>query len=206
MIRFKKISISFSRNADANLAKKAGYIVSCLTGNPNFTSPVPNLLDLGVLVEKYEAELVTAKGNDRIAVAIKKASRRLLEQMLNEMGIYVMHIAKGDEAILAGSGFTLTKMPEPRNITNPGNITLGNGVSSGQIKAGVKAVMGARSYLFDIAAELPPEKTAWQSYPTSKSQFTFTDLTPGKQYWIRVAAIGTGTQLSYSPVVSQFAQ
>ena len=159
-----------------------------------------------MLVEKYEAELVTAKGNDRIAVAIKKASRRLLEQMLNEMGIYVMHIAKGDEAILAGSGFSLTKIPEARNITNPGNITLGNGVSSGQIKASIKAVTGARSYLFNIAAELPAEKTAWQSYPTSKSQFTFTDLTPGKQYWIRVAAIGTGTQLSYSPVVSQFAQ
>jgi hypothetical protein len=202
----KKISTSFTRDTDANLAKSAGYKVSCLTGNKHFTDPVPNLETLGLQVVKYEADLVAAKGKDRIAVATKNASRKLLEQMLKEMGLYVMYISKGDEEILASTGFTVNKMPEARNITNPGNISLSNGVSSGEIKAMVNAVKNARSYLFEIAKEPPGEKTDWQSFASSRSKFTFKDLTAGKQYWIRIAVIGTGTQISYSAVVNRFAQ
>jgi hypothetical protein len=72
--------------------------------------------------------------------------------------------------------------------------------------ASVKTVTGASSYRHEISAEMPTEKTLWESTVTTRAKFTYNNRTPGKQYWVRVAAIGTDGQVSYSPVATQFAQ
>ena len=36
----------------------------------------------------------------------------------------------------------------------------------------------------------------------SKSQYVFRGLVPGKQYWIRVAALGTRSQIAYSTIAT----
>jgi hypothetical protein len=64
----------------------------------------------------------------------------------------------------------------------------------------------ANSYLHEIADTLPTDSTVWTKFPSGNSQFTFTSLTPGKQYWVRVAAIGFRNQVAYSTVATQFAQ
>ena len=201
-----KVSISFTKYADAAFETKAEYIVSCMTGNPAFSSPIPTLADVQTVLTKYSTDLVAAAGRGLVAVAEKNKSRRVLELLLTQLGMYVMYIANGDEAILTSSGYSTIKMPAGQQLDNIGQVMVTNGPTSGVLETSVKNVKGARSFLHEYTDSLPTEETQWESTPSSKSNYAFTKLQPGKQYWFRVAAIGTRNQLVYSSVATQFAQ
>ena len=201
-----KLSISFTRYSDADFENKAQYVIACMTGNTAFVDPIPALADIKAALTKFSKDLLLSLGKDRILVPEKNKSRKQLELLLGQLGLYVMFVAVGDEAILASSGFSLTKDREPRYITNPGNVTLSNGVTSGEMLATVKKVKGATGYLYEITYIEPTDTTVWTSNTGSKSRFIFKTLIPGKRCWVRVAAIGAGNQIAYSPIASQYAQ
>lgn len=201
-----KVNVSFSRLSDADFLNKAEHILQSMTGNPAFPNPVPTLADVQAAITKYSADLVLAQGLGKVNVANKNQSRQALEKLLTQLGMFVMFVANGDETILISSGYTLTKMPEPNHIDNPGNVELSNGITSGQMVSMVKGQRAVKSYLHQIASELPTENTVWDSNATSRSKFVFTDLQPGKQYWVRVAVIGGNEQTAYSAIATQFAQ
>jgi hypothetical protein len=205
-MKTRKVSISFSNYTDANLENKAEHILASMTGNPAFADPIPTLAQLQDAVTAYSNALVAAAGLGKNAVAEKNKSRKNLEALLKQLGMYVMYVANGDIAILTSSGYTLTKEDEPRHITNPGAVTLTNGITSGEMVAAVKTVQGASSYVHEITTELPTNNTVWTSNVSTRSRFTYRDLEPGKKYWVRVAAVGRDEQIAYSPVTAQFVQ
>jgi hypothetical protein len=205
-MRKAKLSLNFSSYSDANFETKALLVLNSMTGNANFPSPVPTLADLQTATDTYSTALVAAAGSGTNNVALKNAARSRLDGVLVQLGMYVMFIANGDEAILVSSGFSLAKIPQARYITNPGTVTLANGNSSGEMSCSVKAVKGATTYLHQITNAEPADATVWGSNTSTRSQFTFKGLEPGKKYWVRVAATGSGEQIAYSPVASMFAQ
>ena len=202
----QKISIGFTHLNDAKLELKARDIVAAMTGNASFPTPDPKINEVGTALDKFATDRVAAAAGSRNAVAARNTSRKVLMQLLTQLGVYVMSIAKGDVDMLVSSGFSLTKKPEPRHIANPGNVTISNGLSGGQLVASVKAVKGSSGYQYEISDVVPVENTVWVSTIASTSKYTFKNLRPGKQYWIRVAATGARQQLQYSEVVSKFAQ
>jgi hypothetical protein len=205
-MKTQKINMSFSGYSDADFEQKAQYILTSMTNNPAFANPIPTLPEVAAAVALYSADLLAAATLDRTAVAKKNNSRKALEDLLRQLAMYVMYIGNGDAAILTSSGFTLSKLPEPSTITNPGNVTLGNGVSTGIMEVSVKTVKGAKGYVYQIAEKEPAAGTEWLSTNSSRSKFTYTNLQPGKRYWVRVAATGSGEQIAYSPVASQYVQ
>lgn len=206
LMKQNRINLSFEKYSDADFENKVTYIIECMTGNANFGTPVPPLADVQAALDKFSDALTAAAGLDRVAVAEKNKCREDLVQLVVQLGNYVIYIANGNTAILASSGYTPSKQREPRNITNPGNVTLSNGVTSGELVAKVKRVSGASAYFYQITGEEPTENTQWVSTSGTRSQFTFTDLVPGKRYWVRMAAIGRDQQVAYSPVATQFVQ
>jgi hypothetical protein len=205
-MRFQKINLSFSRYGDSDFLTKGTLILTSMTDNPNFPNPTPAIADVGTAVDNYSDALNAAAGLGRVNVAQKNKYREDLEAILKQLGLYVMSVANGDAAMLTSSGFTLSKMPEPKYITNPGNVTLSNGVTSGELADAVPAVAGARVYYHEITDAAPTEETVWTRNQSSRSRFVFTGLIPGRQYWVRVAAVGPGEQIAYSTVATQFAQ
>lgn len=206
LMKAQKINLSFSGYTDADFENKVAHILNSITGNSSFPAPIPALADVQAALTKYSADLIAAATLDRVAVAKKNQSRAELELLVAQLGMYVMFVANGDVAILTSSGFTLSKQPEPRYITNPGNVTLSNGLSSGEMVASVNAVPGARSYMYQIVETEPTDTTVWETITVTRSKYTFTGLVPGKRYWIRVAATGRDEQVAFSPVASQYAQ
>jgi hypothetical protein len=202
----KKVSISFRPYSDVNFGKKSQFIVTSLTGNTSFPELVPALPEVKTATTKYTDALAVAGNKDRVAIAEKNKCRRELEAMLRQLGLSVMAQANGDEKTLITSGFTLTKTREVRHITNPGNVKLSNGITSGTLVSTVRAVDGGKSYVHEIATTLPTEDTVWSANTSSASSFVFTNLVPGKQYWVRVAVIGSRRQKAYSTVSTWFAQ
>jgi hypothetical protein len=204
-MKFPKIQLSFASYTDADFLQKSQYIVTSMTNNPSFPSPIPTLADVQEATGAYAEALNAAASLGRVAVAEKNAARATLEGLLAQLGMYVMFVANGDEAILATSGYTLAKIPQPRKLENPGNVTLTDGISAGELNSFVPKG-NATSFIHQITDATPTEATNWSNFPASTSQYTFTNLTPGKQYWVRVAAIGNRKQIAYSNVATQFAR
>ncbi len=205
-MRIPKINLSYSGYPDADLLKKSNHILSSVGGNPDvFVSPLPWLSNLGDATETYATDLTAAADLGRVKVSNKNQSRKAVIDALVQLGRYVTLIAAGDENILILSGYTLAKEPQPRHLDNPGNVTLSNGNTSGTLVSLVKRG-NANSYVHEITDTLPTESTVWEKFASGNCQFTFTNLIPGKQYWVRVAAIGYRNQVAYSPVATQFVQ
>ncbi len=205
-MRLQKIGLSFRHYGDADFLTKAIFIISCMTGNIYFPDPIPILTDLGTAVGKYSDDLNAATGLGKINVSAKNKSRAAVESILSQLGMFIMFVANGDQAILTSTGYTLTKAPEPGYIDNPGNVTLTNGITSGELISQVKTVKNAILYFHEITDTPPTDDTVWGKNQSSKSRLVFTNLTPGKQYWVRIAAAGRGEQIAYSTIASQFVQ
>lgn len=201
-----KISLGFSRYSDAPLLAKAQLILSKMSGNPNFPDPVPSLGTVEDAIDNYNTGLTAAMKLGTDNVAQKNAARLVLENTLKELGRWVMFIANGNVTILLSSGYDLTKEPVPVYITAPTVITVTNGINSGSLVAKTPRVPGANGYIHQITDTLPTNDTVWTSTTTSTSRFVHTELDPGKQYWLRIAATGSRQQIAYSPVASKYAQ
>ena len=202
----KKVCISFSNYTDVNFRKKGEFISTSLTDNPAYVNLVPALEEVRAAVTRYSAALAAAVNKDRVAIAEKNKSRIALDAILKQLGLSVMSQANGDEATLAGSGFTLAKNREARHIMNPGNVTLSNGITSGSMVSSVKTGAGIISFVHEIASAPPIDDSSWATNTSSTSSFVFKNLTPGKQYWVRVAVIGARGQKAYSNVGTWFVQ
>ena len=205
-MRNPKINLNFTIYSDADQLTKANLIATCIAANPTvFATPEPPLTDLQAAIDKYANDLTAAAALGRVNVDNKNRSRAVLMDILVQIGRYVMFVAAGVEKILVLSGYTLAKTPQPHHLVNPGNVTLTNGITTGTIVCTVKGG-NANSYLHEITDVLPTDSTVWTKFPSNSRQFTFMDLTPGKQYWIKVAAVGYRKQIAYSTVATQFAQ
>lgn len=202
----QKISTGFSKYSDSAFEAKATDINAAMKGNVNFPNPNPDMSVVQAALDKYSADRVAASTGNHAAVVAKNSSRKALEILLAQLGVWIMSEAKGDVDKLATCGFTFTKKPEPRHIGKPGNVTIVNGLSSGQLIVSLPAVRGSGGYQFEITDVPPTDKTVWSSYVASSSKYTFKNLQPGKQYWIRVVVTGARQQVQYSDVVSKFVQ
>ena len=201
-----KIKFSFSRYTDSELETKAEFILQSMTGNPNFPNPIPTLADLQIALTVYSAALVNAENRSNQTVVDKNQARLVLEGLLGQLAMYVMYLANGDISILTSSGFSTTKVPEPKIIDNPGQVTLTNGKSTGELISYVKAVDGAKSYSHQITTGPVTAASVWTNVTSSRSKMLFTDLQPGKLYCVRIEAVGSQNQTALSPVSSMFVQ
>ncbi len=199
-----KIQLSFTKETDSNFLKKATFINTSMTGNPAFPDPIPTLAIVQEAIGVYAEKLSAATGLGRVNVADKNQARDFLEQLLFKLGLWVMFMADGVEAVLISSGYTLVKEPQPQNLEKPGDVTLTYGITAGTLISSIPKG-NASSFIHEITDALPTEETKWTGYPTSTCQFTFTGLIPGKQYWVRVAAVGKRKQIAYSNIATQFA-
>jgi hypothetical protein len=205
-MRPAKISTNFVPYTDSDFRMATGIILRQMDSNPYFTDPVPPLDVIRELLSAYDAALLLAANKDKAAVARKNKARKILERQLSRLALYVMWIADENIAILLSSGYNLTKDPSPQKIGTLGNVSLRSGANSGELIAKIGAVKGAKSYLFEITNGRANENSVWDDYNSSRCTFTFERLTPGQLYSVRVAALGTGLQKTYSGIVFQWAQ
>ncbi|MEO5941819.1 MAG: hypothetical protein ABIP30_10585 [Ferruginibacter sp.] len=120
--------------------------------------------------------------------------------------MYVMLVANGNAVMLASSGYDMQKTRQSNPLEEPGTITITNGITTGQLVASLKRVKGAYSYLYQITPDPLTATSVWDSHAVIKASNTFNNLSAGKKYWIRVGAVGSGSQVAFTPLASQVAQ
>jgi hypothetical protein len=202
------VSLNFKSPSDPRLSVRTDIIVNCMDNELVYPDPIPTKLQIQEEAERFRNLLQeTQKGGGRVAIAERDQQRKVLEPLLVQLGIYVMMVAKGNIVLLEQSGFVLNKSSyNPGHIPLIGNVTLTNGKNSGEMIASVKAIRAARAYGFHITDEVPTENTQWKVISVGTSKFLFQNLTPGKQYSVKVSVAGSRGQLVYSNIATMFVQ
>ena len=198
---------SFSRMRDDEIAIRAHNIVEKMTGNPNFTTPVPALADITAALTEYHLALEQAQNGGTDKTAAKNAKRLALEGLLRSLALYVQLQCKNDLAIILGSGFDARKAPAtPVTVMKrPAEFTVVNGPYPGSMELSVERIPGAGSYVFEYAAWPVTETTPWEKISVRSRTYTIKGLTSGQQYAFRATAVGFDDTPVYSDVISRYA-
>ncbi|RKS26581.1 hypothetical protein CLV94_1644 [Flavobacterium endophyticum] len=196
-----KIITSFSRYSDADLEQKAELIVDSMTGNVNFANPVPSLAKLQAATTAFDTAIIKAKEGGKTEQLARNLKREELTGLLEKLALYVQIEADGNDAVLASSGFSLSKI---RNVVGtlpkPQNFAL-HVENVGKIKLSLKPVRGAKSYLYEYRKK---GEEVWDIMVYTKTTLVLTELESGQMYEFRVAPVGSSTEKTYSDVLSSY--
>jgi len=190
----QKAIISFLHVRDNDLTEIAQLVHDKMFSNPDFPNPIPTLADFFTAIQFYSDALIKSKDGTKKDTAFKNAKRKILVKMLSNLGNYVNITADGDLSKLDGSGFPLTKVPEPVGILKPPKfIEVSEGKNPCSVNFKIALVRRASGYivLFYTPKEdgsIPANDSEWQSKTFSKSKGQITNLKSGKKYVFKAAA------------------
>ncbi|CAN5205715.1 hypothetical protein BH11BAC6_BH11BAC6_09390 [soil metagenome] len=204
-MRTVKVLISFSKYSESVLVTIVTAALLAITGNLNFTTPVPSLASIQTLLDNFTTALAEAAGRDRTKIAIKNAIKADLIEAMKQLAIYINFICMGDLAKLTSANLPMSKIPAPRIIGNPENLRVTTGQNPGSLLVKTNTVKGADGYQFFIAP-VTGEAPVWTIEACSRSQFLFTRLDSGVNYQVKVSAIGSNGQVTYSTIETQYTQ
>jgi len=168
-----------------DLITLAKTIVTNMTGNPYFKTPVPPLTTLSGDNTKLETDQATAATKTKGAVAARDAQRAIVVADLHLLKAYVQSVANADEAnaeaIIKSAGMNVRKVT-PRIKQD---LTMKPGKVSGEVMIVAKSA-GRASYEWQWSTD---GKT-WTSLPgTLQAKTTLTNQTPGTTIYARHRAI-----------------
>jgi len=167
-------------------------VVESMTGNANFATPNPPLVDL-----TGAADDIVAKRAEVAAAETELATRmseletlvEKLVQLLTQEASYVQNITLGDEAKILSAGMPVKGQSAPVGpLPAPGNLRITGGDLDGTIDCMWNPVSGRDTYIAEHATAVGGPWT--QFYVSKKSSATASGLVSGQAYYVRVRAVG----------------
>ena len=178
-----------------------------MTGNPNFLTPNPPLLDLTAAANELLAAIEAAKNGGKTQFLAKRKAVANVQKLLKQVGAYVQNISDGDEVVIDSAGFDTARKPEPVGIL-PAPSALAATISSfeGAVDLDWDPVAGSHSYTVYMKDSDPDDGQPWLAvHATTKSGASISDLESGKFYWFRVTAFGAAGSSPVSDPARSFA-
>ena len=196
---------TYKRDNDSELGTSATRVDDGMDNNLNFPDPPPAYATLKKLLPEYRTAVANAKGRHSVAVSLKKDLKIKVIDCLTELDAYVTAKCKGDRTMLLTSGFYISgekgKVAEP--VVPKLDVVLGK---PGILTTSIKRVARTRAYFHQYATEQPTSTTTWHSETSLNPNFTFTGLTSGRTYWMRVAIYTASGVWVYSPIETRIVQ
>lgn len=194
--RMAKVKLNLNGLSIGDLLQRAVDIKTAMTGNANFTTPIPTLTSVGTLTtaltttnNTYESGLLTQKTNltnrDNAAAALVAA--------LSQLGGYVEAASAGDDAKIQSAGMGVRGTRAPVTVpTQVMNLSLSAGDNDGELDGQWDPVPNVKTYDVQTSPE-PITSTSWVSKPSvTKSKVVLTGLPSGTRVNVRVRAVGSG--------------
>ena len=173
-----------------------------MTNNASFTTPNPPLAEVtGTIedLEKANAAVQAARSEVTTRVLAQDNAEARMDQFLTQLANYVESVAGKDDTLITGAGMeTKSVRSTPTIPAPPQGLSATAGDHEGQVELFWKAIPNARSYAIEASTD-PATPASWThvGIATSASK-TINNLTTGKRYWFRVAAVGAGGQSGWS--------
>jgi hypothetical protein len=204
-----KIKLGLFRMPVSEKIILADTIVTKMTGNPNFITPVPALAAItakktATITAQNTAEVKRsdAKGaTEDLADAAKE-----LDMILTQAALYVENVSGGDVAKILSAGMNVKDIATPVGpLPPPLALSAMAGNNDGEIDLNWEPVYGARSYVIQMTTDPNvPESWAHKANAT-ESYAVILGLTSGGKYWFRVAGVGAAGQGAFSGAESKYA-
>jgi hypothetical protein len=180
-----------------------------MTNNTNFSNPHPPLSDVTAslsTLEQAHTSLQSAKADVKAKATAQADAELKANQILAQLAAYVESIAGSDEKIITSAGLeTKISRSAPSALSPPTGLTTTAGDHDGVIDLSWKKVANAKSYTIQFSPD-PPTHESWTHASIATASFaTIENLTSGKRYWFRVAAVGTMGQSGWSEPATKIA-
>lgn len=181
---------------------KGRQIITAMTNNPSFPNPQPPLTEVNTALDELSqafALVQAAKSEVTTRVVSQDNAGAKVDQALTQLAAYVESVAGRDDTVITGAGMETKSAPSsPTLPTVPQALSASAGEHEGEINLAWKAVPNARSYTIESSQD-PATPGSWThvGIATSASKL-IVNLTSGKRYWFRVAAVSAGGQSGWS--------
>ena len=194
-----KVKLNLRDKSDSDLLVYAQQHVTAMTGNANFTTPLPASTAFSPVLTAFETALAqfnTAQQDAKQATTVKDAARAALEDILTQRGNYVELTAAGmanSAAVVESSGFSVKSPAGASQMPDMvANLSITAGDSAGELDLQWDPANGARAYEIELSPD-PITATSWSSRPgVTKSQTVALGLASGTRMWARVRGVGPG--------------
>ena len=199
--RMAKVKLALKDLTRDQLADKGDTIKTALTGNPNFTTPVPTPAAIGTAATTLRTKIAainSTKAAAATAVADGDAAFKALADLIVQSGGYVQTTSGGDPVKIQSAGFDVASDGAPVHMTKVANLSAAVGDSPGEIDLNWNPVSGAKSYEIQTSTT-PDTESSWAFKETStKSKATLNGLTSASKIWVRVRAVGANDKGGFS--------
>jgi hypothetical protein len=171
---------------------KALLLVTKMTGNINFTTPTPTLVQVDDAREKLDLAIMEAASGDHAKVQARVLAEAELDDIIVRLSQYVNTVANGDVMKILSSGFELRKPSEPIGpLPAPTGLEARTGAQPGEVDLRWDPVEGAYMYLVFVNTTDPDVEAEWKQLDHSaQASYDATGLEPAKHIWFRVNALG----------------
>jgi hypothetical protein len=179
----------------------ARSVVTAMTGNANFPTPLPHLLDVTTAANELETAYTEALGGDVNKKAIQLSKRKTLDALLTKLGAYVQDTSAGDELIIRSAGMEVQSRATPVGVLPaPENLKLTDGGNEGSLLLKWRKVKKASSYLLQISID-DNDPAKWNFLATTTvAKYLAINLPSGTVQYFRIAATNAAGQSTWSGV------
>jgi hypothetical protein len=187
----KKIKLGLAKMTIPEKIQKIRTIVTKMTGNTNFTTPIPSLNTVTAAINKLEISFEAALDGGRTKKAAVNLDEVALDTTITQLAAYVQDISLGDETKILSSGMEIKAKPiAPQDMIAPVNVRLLTKPAEGEITLKWKPINNAKSYIIQSTAT-PHMATSWEAFAVSgKASYKATELISNTVLWFRIAAVG----------------
>lgn len=177
------------------------HIHTLMTGNANFPTPDIPLILVREITEQLEQKYIAALNDGKAEMAELRRAEKEWDNLMRYEALYVDRIADGNETVMVGAGFSISKQPVP--ATKP-ELRVEAGDRPGTVMLRRHAVKGAKSYVWQYCINtFPVSESQWIfADATSKASVLLENLTSVTRYWFRVAIVTSeGTSAFCDPIM-----
>ena len=205
-----KVKLNLKDKSDSDLLAFAQAHVAAMTGNANFTTPLPATTAFAPVLTAYSTALGnfnTAQAAAKLATTAKDTARNALEAILTQRGNYVELTATSaadPAAVVESAGFSVKSSKSPAGVPDMvTNLSITAGDNAGELDLQWDPSNGARSYDIQLSPD-PVTATSWTAQPSvTKSKAVVMGLTSGAKMWARVRGVGPGGTGAWSDVATK---
>lgn len=180
--------IGLTGTSPLQLLERWRIVITKMTGNPNFPTPVPSLADQTIMCDTLEVGIQDADSGDHNKIALRDEIFDDAKDMFRLVVYYVTQIAQGNAEIIRSAGLQVKEGRGPSHV--PAQVQNLKAVYYGVAK--IKLLwrsVGVQPH-YNIERTTDPVNGPWTmvGIGTFRTRFVVEDLTPGVEYYFRVSA------------------
>lgn len=185
------------------MVAKGGHVVEQMTGNANFTTPVPALAAVTTAIDALSVASAEAEGGAHAAIDARDLALVTLRDLLTALCAYVNFTSGTDLAKAITSGFEPVRTPSPIELEAPVNVRAMYAEGfAGCVELKWRRVAGANIYHVFVG-EGDPANAKWTlAGASTRARLRVSELEPGKVFSFYVVALGAAGVGPASEIVS----